>query len=146
MDVQSWQEPEPRASAGAAKVVADALRAEKDKWAIIEEYDVPADASEAKKVRAKASSRASLIKQGRVAAFRSTAEGWPGTFQAVSRSGERKNEDGSTTKIIRVFARYVGEEFATEPKAKDAKVADGSGPSETEAADATPVDEVAANA
>lgn len=131
MDVQDWKDPETRASAGAARVVADALRAAPGKWAIIEEYEVPvvaegADASDveatkekAKKVRAKASSRASLIKQGRVAAFRSLKSdshpgGWPGTFEAVSRS----ELDDTGRRVIRVYAKYRGEEFAEEPKAK----------------------------
>lgn len=135
MDVQDWKDPETRASAGAARVVADALRAAPGKWAIIEEYEVPvvaegADAASvedtkdrAKKVRAKASSRASLIKQGRVAAFRSLDRQWPGTFEAVSRS---ELDEASGKKVIRVYAKYRGEEFAEEPKAKSA--ADGSGP------------------
>lgn len=147
MDVQNWKDPAPRASAGAAKVVADALRAEPGKWAIIEEFlfpiaedgasaaDIEKVSVRARQVRAKASSKASLIKQGRVAAFRSLKEGWPGTFEAVSRS---ETNDDTDMKVIRVYARYRGEEFAQEapPKSTKAKPAsDGSGPVEAPASD-----------
>lgn len=156
MEIQEYRDPEPRASAGQARLVADQLRQQPGKWAIIEEYDVPqipegadADTIERikdaqKKVRAKASSRASLIKQGRVAAFKSLEKKWPGTFEAVSRTEPVKDGEGddSGARIIRVYAKYRGEEFATEPTAKAAKTADGSGPSAAEAQEATPVDQV----
>ena len=156
MEIQEYRDPEPRASAGQARLVADQLRQQPGKWAIIEEYDVPqvpdgADAEEIakvkeaqKKIRAKASSRASLIKQGRVAAFKSQEKKWPGTFEAVSRTEPVKDGEGNDTgaRIIRVYAKYRGEEFATEPTAKAAKTNDGSGPSEAEVQNATPVDQV----
>lgn len=157
MEIQEYRDPEPRASAGQARLVADQLRQQPGKWAIIEEYDVPqipegADSDEVarikdlqKRVRAKASSRASLIKQGRVAAFKSLERKWPGTFEAVSRTEPVKDADDADTgaRIIRVYAKYRGEEFAAEPTAKGGKhAADGSGPSADEAQAATPVDQV----
>jgi hypothetical protein len=114
-----WKKPSGRQQAGTAAKIADALRANPGEWAIIEEHDVPvypADATEeqkdavraeSKKIRAKASSRASLIKQGRVAAFRSQI-GTAGAFDAVSRS--ENTEDN--TRVIRVYAVYLGEEHA----------------------------------
>lgn len=118
-----WKRPAGRQQAGAANKVADLLRANPDEWAIIEEYPVPVYPegateedkdvvrAESKKVRAKASSRASLIKQGRVAAFRS-ALGTKGAFDAVSRS----EDDDEGVRVIRVYAVYLGEE-AAEPVA-----------------------------
>lgn len=121
-----WKSPTGRAQAGTARVIADALRANQNEWAIIEEHVVPVapdGASEdevasvreqAKKVRARASSRASLIKQGRVAAYRGE-NGNPGAFDAVSRS-----EDGDGgQRVIRVYARYIGEPAATEASAEN---------------------------
>ncbi len=122
-----WKKPAGRQQAGAANKIADLLRANpfnpetEEGWAIIEEYPVPVypegadeDAkekvrAESKKVRAKASSRASLIKQGRVAAFRSQ-EGTAGAFDAVSRS----EFDDNGVRVIRVYAVYLGEEAAAE--------------------------------
>jgi len=114
-----WKKPAGRQQAGAAAKIADALRANKGEWAIIEEHEVPtypegatdvekdAVRADSKKIRAKASSRASLIKQGRVAAFRSKV-GTAGAFDAVSRS---ENDDGGN-RVIRVYAIYLGEEYA----------------------------------
>jgi hypothetical protein len=122
-----WKTPAGRQQAGAASKIAEILRANQGQWAIIEEFPVPVSApgatpeeieatkTEARKVRAKASSRASLIKQGRVAAFRSAA-GTPGAFRAVSRS--EPDEDG--VKVIRVYAVYDGEEAAAEAAPTDA--------------------------
>lgn len=124
-----WKEPAGRQKAGAATKIADLLRANKGEWGIIEEFPVPvypegADEetkdrvrAASKKVRAKASSRASLIKQGRVAAFRS-AQGTRGAFEAVSRS----EYDENNVRVIRVYARYLGEEHAepVAPKGEDA--------------------------
>lgn len=136
-----WKAPSGRQQAGVANKIADLLRANKGEWAIIEEYPVPVvpeDASpeqvetvkaEARRVRAKASSRASLIKQGRVAAFRSL-QGTAGAFRAVSRS--EADDDGK--RVIRVYAIYDGEEAAEAPQPKAAPAADGSGeeaPAET---------------
>lgn len=126
-----WKTPSGRQQAGAANRIAEILRGKQGEWAIIEEYPVPVvpeGASdeekarvldEARKVRAKASSRASLIKQGRVAAFRS-AKGTAGAFNAVSRS----EVDDEGTKVIRVYAVYQGEEYAEEPKAAEAPAAE----------------------
>jgi hypothetical protein len=118
-DSLTWKTPAGRQQAGAAASIADALRAKQGDWAIIEEHEVPvypANATEeekevvraeSKKVRAKASSRASLIKQGRVAAFKSKI-GTAGAFNAVSRS--EVSDDG--VKVIRVYAVYLGEDHA----------------------------------
>lgn len=114
-----WKKPAGRQQAGAAAKIADALRANPEEWAIIEEHEVPTypeGATEkekddvraaSKKIRAKASSRASLIKQGRVAAFRSKI-GTAGAFDAVSRS----ENDDDNKRVIRVYAVYLGEEHA----------------------------------
>jgi hypothetical protein len=127
-DGLQWKKPAGRQQAGAAAKIADALRANPTEWAIIEEHEVPtypAGASEedkdavradSKKIRAKASSRASLIKQGRVAAFRSQV-GTAGAFDAVSRS--ENDDDGK--RVIRVYAVYLGEEHA-EPVKEEAAV------------------------
>lgn len=138
-----WKKPAGRQQAGAANKIADLLRANpynpetEEGWAIIEEYPVPvypenateeqkvAVRAESKKVRAKASSRASLIKQGRVAAFRSKA-GTAGAFDAVSRS--EFDDDG--VRVIRVYAVYLGEEAAAEAARKKAEEA--TAPDETE--------------
>jgi hypothetical protein len=134
VDIREYREPEPRASAGQAKLVAEHLRQRPGESAIIEEYDVPVEPENAtpeqkaafivqqKKVRAKASSRASLIKQGRVSAFQSLDKGWPGTFTAVSRTENVLDAEDQPTgkKVIRVYAKYRGEEFAVEPKSKAA--------------------------
>ena len=125
-----WKKPAGRQQAGAAARVADALRANKSEWAIIEEHEVPtypagaseedkdAVRAESKKIRAKASSRASLIKQGRVAAYRSKI-GTAGAFDAVSRS--ENDDDGK--RVIRVYAVYLGEEHA-QPVEEKAEVAE----------------------
>ncbi|MFA7264803.1 MAG: hypothetical protein WC054_00585 [Candidatus Nanopelagicales bacterium] len=106
-----WKEPAGRQQAGVAAKLADQLRANPGEWAIIEEYPVPVYPAnpteeqkdevraESKKVRAKASSRASLIKQGRVAAYKPQ-----GSFNAVSRS-----EDVGDQRVIRVYAVYSGD-------------------------------------
>jgi hypothetical protein len=133
-----WKQPAGRQPAGAANKIADLLRANQNEWAIIEEYPVPvasegADseekervAGESKKVRAKASSRASLIKQGRVAAFRSK-KGTAGAFDAVSRT----EYDDEGTRLIRVYAVYLGEEAAEEAQ-RNKQAAAEEAPSETE--------------
>jgi hypothetical protein len=112
-----WQTPSGRAgTAGAAAQTAALLRANPKEWAIIEEFAFPtlpenatpeqeeAVKAEAKKVRARASSRASLIKQGRVAAYKNP-DGSAGAFNAVSRS----ELDDNGSKVIRVYATFVGD-------------------------------------
>ena len=154
----TWQRPAGRAQAGAANKIAELLRSNpynpdtQEGWAIIEEYPVPvapANADEETKdrirlesrtVRAKASSRASLIKQGRVAAFRSKL-GTAGAFDAVSRS----EYDADGQRVIRVYATYLGEEHAKPREDKSAKPVE---PAETEGTVevASVEDQVAANA
>jgi hypothetical protein len=111
VEVKGWADPSGRqASSGANKVVADTLKASQGKWAIVEEHVIPADADEAKGVRAKASNRASLIKQGRLRPFSPK-----GTFDAVSRS--EVEAEGSDTQVVRVYAMYKGEEYAVTDEA-----------------------------
>jgi hypothetical protein len=101
-----WEAPSGRATAsGATKVVADRLRARVDEWAIIEETPVPSDEAQAKKARAQASNRASLISQGRIAAFSPK-----GVFEAASRSKDQYDAEGNP--VIRVYARFRGDEYA----------------------------------
>lgn len=101
-----WEAPSGRASTtGATKAVAERLRERPDEWAIIEEIPVPEDEAAAKKARAQASNRASLISQGRIAAFSPK-----GVYEAASRSKDQVGADGNP--VIRVYARYRGEEFA----------------------------------
>lgn len=114
-DEIQWKQPAGRAQAGAASRIADVLRANPQNWAIIEEHPVPVSPDgadedtkdkvrqQSKQVRAKASSRASLIKKGRVAAYRPV-----GAFEAVSRS----EDDDNGKRVIRVYARYLGDEYA----------------------------------
>lgn len=112
MEIVGWKEPSGRqSSSNTNRAIADALRQQKDEWAIVEEKPVVGDpkSEEAKDLRAKASNRASLIKQGRLAPFRPG-----GTFAAVSRS--EVNDAG--TPVVRVYAKYLGEEFAKPPKEK----------------------------
>jgi hypothetical protein len=123
MEVKGWADPSGRqASSGANQVVADTLRAAPidpetglPHWAIVEERLIPADADEAKNVRAKASNRASLIKQGRLKPF-----AVKGVFDAVSRSERLENEDGTPgEEVVRVYARYGGEDREKELVAED---------------------------
>jgi hypothetical protein len=123
MEVKGWADPSGRqASSGANQVVADTLRAAPidpetglPHWAIVEERLIPEDADEAKNVRAKASNRASLIKQGRLKPF-----AVKGVFDAVSRS--EKDESGA--EVVRVYARYGGEDREKELVAEEAARAD----------------------
>lgn len=138
MEVKGWADPVGRqSSSGANKVVADALRAapvdEKEtngahKWAIVEERDIPDDATDAKNIRDKASNRASLIKRGRLGPFKPA-----GTFDAVSRSEPASKEDPRL--VARVFARYMGEdnEKLSIEAAEAAKAAEASKPVEVAA-------------
>lgn len=119
-DDLQWKTPAGRQQAGAAHRTAEMLKARPGEWAVIEEYNVPqvpAGADEAtkasvatdiRKVRAKASSRASLIKQGRVAAFRSDPN--EGVFTAVSRS----EAEAGDAKVLRVYAIYLQGEAAAD--------------------------------
>lgn len=132
MKVMEWAEPTGRqTSSGTNRMVADTLMAapvdEKSPegyriWAIVEEHELPTDALEAKGVRAQASNRASLIKHGRLGPFKPK-----GTFDAVSRTEPQTVEyvevaEGniqrveSPTKVVRVYARYKGAEFAEPEK------------------------------
>lgn len=114
MEIVGWAEPSGRqSSSNANRTIADALRAQKGEWAIVEERPIEGDpkGEEAKDLRAKASNRASLIKQGRLAPFRPG-----GTFTAVSRSEVTK--EGQS--VVRVYAKYLGEEFAKPPKEEEA--------------------------
>lgn len=109
-----WEAPSGRATAsGATKLVADRLRTRPDEWAIIEETLVPEDEALAKKARAQASNRASLISQGRIAAFSPK-----GVYEAASRSKDQFNADGQP--VIRVYARFRGDEYAVVDQAQPA--------------------------
>lgn len=143
----TWKTPAPRQRAGAASQTADLLRGKPGNWAIIDEYpappepgpnaspeDVDAYKEALKKVRAKASSRASQIKQGRVPAYRHTGSE-PGAFRALART--EVEPDG--TRMIRVFAVFlqgqealdylaeVEEEKRSKAAKKESVVGDGSG-------------------
>lgn len=152
----TWKTPSPRQRAGAASQIADLLRSNPGEWAIIDEYPAPTISEnpseeekaqvkeQLKKVRAKASSRASQIKQGRVPAYRHNDPNTPGAFQALART----ETDPDGTRMIRVFAVYLTGQDATdylaevevEKAAKEAKkskvVGDGSGAEEPVSASA----------
>jgi hypothetical protein len=112
MEIVGWQSPSARQSSSTTNQnIASALKLQKGEWAIVEEKPLEGDpkGDEAKDLRSKASNRASLIKNGRLAPFRP-----PGVFDAVSRS--EVTEEGNN--VVRVYAMYQGEEFAKPPKAK----------------------------
>lgn len=111
-----WKAPGPRQRMGAVSDTADQLRANPGQWAVIDEYKAPTEPAPGesvedykdalRRVRARASSRASQITQGRVPAYRHTGPE-PGAFQALTQT--EFDPDGS--RVIRVFAVYlVGQE------------------------------------
>jgi hypothetical protein len=115
MEIVGWQVPSARQSSSSTNQnIASTLKLQKGEWAIVEEKPLEGDpkSDEARDLRSKASNRASLIKNGRLAPFRP-----PGVFDAVSRS--EVTEEGNN--VVRVYAMYQGEEFAKPPKAKKEK-------------------------
>ena len=101
-----WKAPSGRASAsGENKQTADLLRTRQGEWAIIEETVLTGDPVQDKKIKSRASNRASLITSGRTAAFTPH-----GTYQAASRSKNEVNDAGEP--VMRVYAVYLGEEYA----------------------------------
>ena len=123
--VITWEAPSETRhhSSNASKAIADALRAQKGQWAVVEERVIPGDpkGEEAQSIRRNASNRASLIKNGRLQPFRP-----PGAFDAASRS--KILDDG--TNVVRVYAVFLGEEHARPPKPSKAEEVPASVPEE----------------
>lgn len=110
MEILGWAEPSTRqSSSNTNRNIADAMKVQKGEWAIVEEKPIDGDpkGEEAKALQRQASNRASLIKNGRLVPFRPA-----GVFTAASRT--ETNSSGKL--VVRVYAKYLGEEFAKPPK------------------------------